>query len=101
MSYAGIGALSPQVAHDASAVLPDCYSELLDECLEEDNRFSPECLVFEPVHRAYEQDNDAATELVDDLDYCYISKDEVLKRHVIVGAVAFTVGAAIGAILLA
>lgn len=94
VGYRGLGA-SPQMMNNALAVVPRCHSESFDECLESDNRYAPECLKYEPLHRLYEADEDAYEDVLNDIEYCDHSKEEMWRNV----AVAVGGGAAMGYLL--
>ena len=94
--YVGLGALTPQQATAVHASLPDCYTEQLDECFEEENIHAPECERFLPVNQAYDVDEDATDEIVEDLEYCDYSKKQVLIGGAVLAVGALALGMLIG-----
>ena len=66
MSYAAVGA-SNDVVERALRALPPCYSQSLDDCLEEISARLPEC---NAINEAYDRDFDRMEAAVDARPYC-------------------------------
>ncbi len=94
--YAGVGALSTSTRDEARSVLPNCYSKQFDACLQDDNRQSPACQRYQPVHLAYEADFEETEQMVDELPYCAYTGQQL--GFIVVGA--FLGGAIVTALIV-
>lgn len=59
--------IRPALGATEAALLPPCYSQELDDCIEERNVTYPNC---QAILQAYERDFDATEAAVDALPYC-------------------------------
>lgn len=96
MSYAPFGQATPEFLAEVHSVVPSCYSEAFDECLEGDNRYAPECARYEPLHVLYEVDPEMHEEIVKDIDYCDFSTGRATAFVVLSAVGAFALGVAVG-----
>lgn len=97
MSYTSLGSVS--LAQQAAAVMPNCYSREFDYCIDDDHRYKPECVQYEPLHQLFEEDNDAWHSLMDPFPFCadpQDSQDKLITYAVLSGLGAFAVGYFLG-----
>jgi hypothetical protein len=93
----GFGALPDDVRAAAQAVMPPCYTNTFDVCLDDDKRTAPECAKYEPMHVAFDHDHDAAKAMIDALEYCEHGTERLLIAGAVGGMLGLLLGAAIAA----
>lgn len=89
--YTAIGILPPDVAQAAKAAMPPCYTNTLDDCLDDANRGAPGCERYEPLHVAFDTDYEEAKAIIDGVAYCNYGRDQLM--------LAVGVGAGVGLLL--
>jgi len=93
--YVAVGALMLSQQQQVAAVLPACYTQEFDDCLEVPQ--APECERYAPIEAAYDADFEATELLVDEVPYC--SSADMLKRNLMLAAGGFVVGMVVIAIV--